>query len=267
VARNLQDGGCTIPTVQEFSMRRKIQIVLVITFLVAALACSGSYFYLSEILRQRVAYAHDSATHLGEQLAHIAAAEIPDYTNTLVGTSDPTKARLAIADYLAINPHLNAMLESVVSDWPMIQDAAILDGDGKAILHSIPGLVGKTIPNRPDFQIVQDAKLRRQLRMVYNPPIVYDVSIPLLFDEKPFGTIHLGVSTVFLRSELTPRLQQAVIFSGIFILLSLILAAGLSYIALGPSGTNKPPVGGDDESGLVTLKIVQPQHELLRPRD
>jgi hypothetical protein len=242
-------------------MRRKIQIVLTLTLLVAALVSSGSYFYLSEILSQRVAYAHDSATYLGEQLAHITDAEIPDFINTHVYSTDPTKARLSIAAYVGTNLDLNAMLESVVGDWPMIQDAAIVDGDGKAILHSSPGLIGKTIPNRPDFQIVQNAKFRRQLRLVYNPPTVYDINTPLLFDGKPFGSIRLGVSTVFLRSEITPRLRQAAIFSCISILLSMLLALGLSYIALGPPGTKQPLAGrkaGGDEHGPVTLEIAHP---------
>jgi signal transduction histidine kinase len=251
-------------------MRRKTQIVLAITFMVTALVSSLSYAYLSEILRQRVAYAHDTANYLGEQLAHIADSEIPDFTSTHVNTSNPAKLRLAIADYFATNLDLNTMLESAVGDWPMIQDAAILDGDGKAILHSTPGLIGEAIPNRPDFRIVQDAKFRRQIRLVYNPPIVYDVSIPLLFDRKPFGSIRLGVSTVFLRNEITPRLRQAVIFSAISILLSLLLAAGLSHIALGPleqiSRRLDDVTAGDaeaveektgrDEYGLVTQKIA-----------
>jgi hypothetical protein len=234
-------------------MRRKTQIVLAVTFMVAAIVCSLSYVFLSEILRQRVAYARDTANHLGEQLSHVADTEIPDFTGTHVDASNPTKPRLAIADYVATNRDLNAMLESVVGDWPMIQDAAVVDGDGKAILHSIPDSLGKTIPNRPDFRIVQDAKFPRQLRLIYNPPIVYDVNTPLLFDGKPFGSIRLGVSTVFLRSELTPRLREAATFCSISIFLALLLAAGLSYIALGPPGKT-----GGDEQGFVTLKIAHP---------
>ncbi len=263
-------------------MRRKTQIVLAIAFMVAALVCSLSYVYLSEILRQRVAFAHDSAAYLGEQLAHIADTEIPDFTSTHVDTSNPAKLRLAIADYIATNLDLNAMMESAVGDWPMIQDAAIVDGDGKAILHSNPDLIGKTIPNRPDFRVVQDARFRRQLRLVYHPPIVYDVSIPLLFDKKPFGSIRLGVSTVFLKSEITQRLRQAATFSGISILLSLLLAAGLSHIALGPleqisrsldsvtageADAVNEEKAGRDEYGLVTLKIAHLGRQMRDARE
>jgi signal transduction histidine kinase len=263
-------------------MRRKTQIVFAITFMVAAMVSSLSYVYVSEILRQRVAYAHDTANYLGEQLAHIADTETPDFTSTHVDTSNPTKLRLAIADYFATNLDLNAMIESAAIDWPMIQDAAILDGDGKAILHSVPSVIGKPIPNRPDFSIVQSAKFRRQLRLVYNPPIVYDVSKPLLFDGKPFGSIRLGVSTVFLRNEITPRLRQAVTFSVISIFLSLLLAAGLSHIALGPleqisrrldnvtAGEADPVTeeeAGRDEYGLVTLKIAHLGRQMRDARE
>ncbi len=50
----------------------------------------------------------------------------------------------------------------------------------------------------------------------------------------PFGTIHIGVSTVFLRSEIEPRLLRAVYFSITFIFVSFLLAALLSNLALGP---------------------------------
>jgi PAS domain-containing protein len=153
----------------------------------------------------------------------------------------------------------------------MIYDAAIVDVDGKAILHTNPDLIGKTVPNRPDFQIVQDAKFRRKLHLIYNPPNVYDVRMPLELSGQPFGSIRLGIHTAFLKSEITPRLQHAVIFSGISILLSLGLAAGLSHIALGAlerisrrldsvtAGEAEAVTdeeAGRDEYGLVSLKIA-----------
>jgi PAS domain S-box-containing protein len=251
-------------------MRRKTQIVLAITFLVAALVCGFSYIYVSQILRQRVTFAHDTAGYLNNQLAYFAAKAIPDLTSTRVDTGNPAKVRRAIADYLATNLDLNTMMESVVT-WPMIYDAAIVDTDGRAILHTTAAMVGKTVPERPNFQIVQDAKFRRQLRLVYHEPTVYDMRAPLLLNGEPFGSIRLGVSTVFLKSEITPRLTHAVIFSAMSILLSLVLAAALSHIALGPleqisrsldsatggeTETVTEAAAGHDEYGLVTLKIA-----------
>jgi signal transduction histidine kinase len=263
-------------------MRRKTQIVLAITFMVAALVCGFSYIYVSQILRQRVTFAHDTAGFLNSQLAYLAANAIPDLTSTRVDTSNPAKVRRAIADYLATNLDLNTMLESVVTDWPMIYDAAIVDADGKAILHTNAELVGKTVPERPDFQIVQDAKFRRQLRLVYNQPTLYDVRVPLRLNGEYFGSIRLGISTIFLRNEITPRLKHAVIFSGISILLSLVLAAGLSNIALGPlerisrsldsvtagdADAVSEEEAGHDEYGLVTLKIAHLGRQMRDARE
>jgi len=252
-------------------MRRKTQLVLAITFLVAALVCGFSYIYVSQILRQQVTFAHNSAAWIDSQLAYLAVNAVPDLTSTRVDTNNPLKVRQAIAYYLSTNLDLNTMLESVVGNWPMIQDAAIVDADGKALLHTNPELVGKVVSERPDFQIVQDAKFRRQLRLVYNPPTTYEVRLPLQLNNLPFGSIRLGISTVFLKKEITPRLQHAVIFSAMSILVSLLLAAALSHIALGPleriSRSLDSVTAGDadvvtekeagrDEYGLVTLKIA-----------
>src|SRR5580698_3756804 len=263
-------------------MRRKTQIVLAITFLVAALVCSFSYIYVSQILRQRVTFAHDTAGFLNSQLAYLSANAIPDLTSTRVDTNNPAKVRSAIADYLATNLDLNTMLESVVTDWPVLFRSAIVDADGKAILDTNTDLVGKPVPSRPDFQLVQDAKFRRQLRLVYNEPNLYEVQVPLRLNGELFGSIRLGISTVFLRSEITPRLKHAVIFSCMSILLSLLLAAGLSHIALGPlerinrtldsvtageADAVTEQDAGHDEYGLVTLKIAHLGRQMRDARE
>src|SRR5580704_3658032 len=252
-------------------MRRKTKIVLALTFMVAVLVLAFSYIYISELLRQRVTTARESAAQLTSNLAYLAANAAPDLSSTKVDTTNPTAKRRAVAYYLSTDRDLNNFLESVVGTWPIIYDAAIVDSDGKAILHTNPDLVGKLVPDRPDFHTVENAKFRRQFRMVYNPPTVYDVRIPLQLDGARFGSIRVGVSTVFLKNELTPRLRQAVVFSSIAILLSLILAAGLSHLALGPleqisrsldsvtggnGEGNGEPESGHDEYGLVSLKIA-----------
>jgi signal transduction histidine kinase len=263
-------------------MRRKTQLVLAITFMVAALVCGFSYVYISQMLRQRVTFAHDTAGFLSNQLGYLAANAIPDLTSTRIDTSNPAKLRRAVAYYLSTNLDLNTMMESVVTDWPMVQDAAIVDADGRAILHTRSDMVDQIVPSRPDFQSVQDAKFRQQLRLVYHEPTLYDMSVPLRLNGVLFGSIKLGVSTVFLRSDITPRLKHAVIFSGISILLSLVLAAGLSNIALGPleqisrsldnvtageTETVTEKEAGHDEYGLVTLKIAHLGRQMRDARE
>jgi PAS domain S-box-containing protein len=249
--------------------------------MVAALVTGASYLYISQILRQGINTTHDTAAYVTSQLAYLAANAAPDLSSTRVDTNNPAAVRRGIAYYLGTDRDLNAMLESVVGSFPTIYDAAILDADGKAILHTDPNLVGKKVAERPDFALLQNAGLRRKLRMVYNPPTIYDVRIPLLLNGEPFGSIHVGVSTIFLRNELTPRLQRQLVLSALAVLCSLILAAALSRIALGPlehinrsldnmaegRGADLSAATESDEYGVVNQKIAHLGRQMRDARE
>jgi signal transduction histidine kinase len=251
-------------------MSRKAIIVLAITTLITALMLGFSWVYLSQLLRQRLLWADETASMLTRQLEYTASNAVPDLTSTRVDTSNPAALRAAIADALQTDTNLNDMLESVVGNSEIIYDAAIVDPEGVAILDTNPKLNGKPVPSRAALSVLRDAGFRRQLKMLYGPGAVYDVSIGMALDRQPFGSIHVGVSTVFLRNELTPRLQQAGFFSVIAIFCSLVLAAVVSNFALGPlkaiardldsagAGATDFPAddSADDEVGLVSLKIA-----------
>jgi PAS domain S-box-containing protein len=252
-------------------MRRRTQIVLAITFMVAALVSGASYIYITQILRQGINTTHDDAAFAAAQIAYLATNAAPDLSSTRVDTTDPEAVRRGIAYYLSTDRDLNIVLDSVVGSFPTIYDAAVLDSDGKAILDTDPNLIGKKIGERPDFSQLQQAGFRRKLRMVYNPPTIYDVHLPLMLNGQHFGSIHVGVSTVFLRNELTPRLQRQLSLSAVAVLCSLVLAALLSHVALGPlehinrsldrmaesNGTELTGSGASaDEYGKVSLKIA-----------
>ena len=262
-------------------MRRRTQIVLAITFMVATLVTGASYVYISQILRQRIATVHDIAQNQTAQLAYLATNAAPDLSSTRIDTNNPEAVRRGIAYYLGTDRDLNTMLDSVVGSWPNIYDAAILDADGVAILDSDPNLVGKKVADRPDLSVLENADFRRKLRLVTSPPTVYEVRMPLLLHGTVFGSIRVGVSTVFLRNELTPKLQHALFLSALAILCSLILAALLSHIALGPlehinrsldsmtghGGGSEPPDGEHDEYGLVSLKIANLGRQMRDARE
>jgi PAS domain S-box-containing protein len=251
-------------------MTRKFIIVFVITTLFTALVVGFSWVYLSQLLRQRLLWADETASQLTNQLEYAASKAVPDLTSTRVDTNNPKALRAAITNYLRADTNLNDMLESVVGNSRIIYDAAIIDPSGVAILDTNPALNGKPVPERPRLTVLRDAGFRRQLRMLYGPATVYDVSIGVELDGQAFGSVHVGVSTVFLRNELTPKLQQAAFFSVVAIFCSLVLSAVVSNVALGPlkaiarnldtasAGDLLPDedtIAGD-EVGLVSLKIA-----------
>ena len=263
-------------------MRRKTIIVLGITFMVTVMVTAFSYLYISQILRQRITNAYESASRLTQQLAYFAGNDLPDLSSTRIDTNDPAAVRRALAEYLPMDTNILNNLESEVALWPFIYDASIVDANGRALLHTNRQLVGKQIVPRLDFRTVMTARSWEQLRLVYLPAKVYDVSFPLQLNGAPFGTIHIGVSTVFLQSEITPRLMHALYFSIASIFASLLLAAGVSNLALGPlkkislnldsvsSGAAETLSGNEsehDEFGLVTLKIANLGRQMRDSRE
>ena len=256
---------------RRITMRRKTKIVLGITLLVFVLVVAFSYIYISELLRQRISSAYETSAPLAQQIQFAVDQALPDLSSTRVDTNNAAAVRAAVEEALATDVNLNNLLQSVVADWPIIYDAAIVDNNNKALLHTNTSLMGKTLPPRPDFAVVRDANFRKQLRIVYSPAAVYEVKTPVQLDGVPFATVRVGVSTVFLKNELARPLRHAVVYSCVALFVSLVLAAGLSNLALGPleqisksldsvsSGDTAGVVGegaSTDEYGLVTLKIA-----------
>jgi PAS domain S-box-containing protein len=252
-------------------MRRKTKIVLAITFMVVVMVSAFSYLYISQLLRQRLNNAGDIAQLVAQQIVYSASNAVPDLGSTKVDTDNAKSVRAFIKDYLKEDTNLNDLLDSAVGNVNIVYDASILDLEGRALLHSNPDLNGKIVTPRQDFERLRKARFRDQLRMIYRPSSVYDVRLPLQLNGAPFGTVRVGISTVFLKSELTPRLQHALVFSIASIFLSLFLSASISRLALGPlkeisrnlddatgvrTDVDGSEDGNHDEYGLVTLKIA-----------
>lgn len=252
-------------------LRRKTIIVLVITLMVTMMVSAFSYLYISQMMRLRIENTSSTATNLTHQLAYAAGNAVPDFSSTPVDTNNPVALRRAIEEYLQEDPNLNNMIQSDTGEFRFIYDVAIVDVNGRAILHTNSGLVNKVIPPRPYFRQVVAAHLRDQVRLLFATPAVYDVTYPLQFNGQPFATIRIGVEIAFLKSEVAAHVMKALYISIASIFLSFILAAGISNLALGPlkeisrnldsvSSGDADAVSGDDsqhdEYGLVTLKIA-----------
>src|SRR5579884_1687514 len=130
-------------------LRRKTMIVLTITLMVTVMVAAFSYLYISQILRLRIANAYETATSLTLQLTYAAENAVPDFGSTKVDTSDPAALKRALTEYIQTDVNLNNLMQSYPGDWRYIYDVAIVDVNGKALLHTNNSLVGKVIPPRP----------------------------------------------------------------------------------------------------------------------
>jgi signal transduction histidine kinase len=256
-------------------LRRKTIIVLTITLMVTLMVSAFSYLYISQVLRLRIDNASEAANQLTRQLAYAAENDVPDFSSTPIDTSNPAAVRRAMVEYLQTDIDLNNMLQSARGSWVFLMDATIIGPEGKALLHTDAGMVGKVVPPRPDLQQVLSARFKDQIKLVFGPPTVYDVSYGLQLNGEPFGSVRIGVAPVFLKREIEIKLMHALYVSIASIFASLLLSAGIANLALGPlkeinrnldsmaagdpeelAGDLANEPGGHDEYGLVSLKIA-----------
>lgn len=256
------------------ALRLKTKLVFAITGMVLAIVATLSAVYLYEVVRARVQQVYLEGRATTHEIFEVAKKTLEtDLTKLNVDPNDPKQVEDAIEELLQGDVSLNSLMDSTVSNPDIlfyIQDTAITGADGRALVHTNQFFLGKMLPPRQDFAAVVNGSIWKQLQVIYGPPQVYDVRLPLLRNYLPFGEVRVGVEPVFLKYQLQPTIRRALVTSGVSILVCMLLAAALSNFALRPltaisrrldlisSGQVEVPEAAakrSDEYGVVTSKI------------
>ncbi|HEU5234677.1 MAG TPA: ATP-binding protein [Terriglobales bacterium] len=216
-------------------MRLRTKLVVAITLMVVAIVVTLSTIYVAQIVHQVVNDTFGDAKVSAWEIEHLSKlAEETDINSTRIDPSNTQQVNEWVEETLQTDPGVNGEIESLIGYNLLISDACVVGPDGRAVVHSNPDSVGKLVPTRPNLEDLKNAHFWRQLRLIYGPIDTYVYKIPLDLDSRPWGSVQVGVSTVFLKNTLQPYLSHALEFSAVAILVSLILAAGLSVRALRP---------------------------------
>jgi signal transduction histidine kinase len=255
-------------------MRLKTKLVLAITGLVFLMVCVLSAIFLAQLLEQRVSESYDSNGVVAHEILLATQRSIEtNMRGTPVNTNDPEALRAAVANALRNDETLTSLLTSAISHSPTVFDVAVADSEGRCLVSTNPADLDQLLPRRPEFAELQNGGLLRLLAVVFGPPRVYNISLPLQRSGQPFATIRVGIRTTFLRSVVEPSLIAALTYTGIAILCSLIVAAFLANLALKPieqigsrldaldraamepAGELETAIGSQDEVLVVSNKI------------
>ena len=252
-------------------VRLKTKLVLAISGMVVAVVATFSTIYISRTVRQAVTNAQDDAKFVGHEVFQLTRDALQErFSDSGIDFDNPEAVHSAVEGALRKDSGLKSLLQSVIGYSPTIYDVAIVDAEGRALLHTDAEQIGKVIPERQELSSVVNGSFRRQMEVVFGGPRVYEVRIPLERDGKPFGAIRIGVSTIFLKaSGAGEAVKASILFSLLAIVFTLALAAITSNVALKPledinrrldllSAGQEPSAKGRerrDEYGVVTTKI------------
>jgi signal transduction histidine kinase/HAMP domain-containing protein len=216
----------------------KAKLTALITVLVLLVVLAGSAVYLSNLTREALSDVQSRGEYVANEvygLAHTALAQ--SHMPAGESPSDFDALRSFVQERLSSDPGLAALMESAVGYSPILYYVTITGTDGVILVHNDPGKVNYPLLPAPRFSQLMQAGPIEQLRVVYGPPRVYEVTLPLEIGGRPLGDVRVGVSTLFLRNQLAPDLRTALLLSLAAIIFATLSAATLSYRLLRPLET------------------------------
>jgi signal transduction histidine kinase len=216
-------------------MRLKTKLVLAITALVFIIAAAESLIYASQMLNAAVKQSYDTNLMVAEQirfaLQHALETGLRDET---VNPNDPGQLRALMVSAVRTNDELQSVVHSVNLYSLTVYDINIGDSHSITLLSTSPENEDKPLPNRPDFTQLLNTSSFQLIPLVFGPPRVYDVVVPLENNGKPFASVHVGIRTTLLAAFYAPWRTEALSLMGAALLTALMAAFLLSNTALEP---------------------------------
>jgi signal transduction histidine kinase len=248
----------------------KTKFTLTTSLVVLVVVALVSWLYLARLTNIVIRQANERAGFVAQQVFDGCRQALADSAEHGEAPNSDSAAdlRAYVQNSLDNSSALNTLLESAVGYSPTIYEITISDQKGKILVSSDATMRGDDVVKRPNVSLLVHANFLEQLQILYGPPRVYEVSIPFELGSIPFGDVRVSLSSILLREQIFPGLENAGLVALGAVLISTLLAAVLSRIGLAPLAQitaqldqisagkfDLAPVARGDELGLVSTKI------------
>jgi signal transduction histidine kinase len=194
--------------------------VLGVTAIVALIVVVLSLMHLARLARVSLDESQARAELLANAIFHRAREVVSS-------GSEPIQA-------LADDPGLRSILESSLYS-KNVTYAAIVDVDGRAVVHADPTKQGQPLPSGGDLDELLLRSSIAQLQEIYaSEGRTFEFRQPLLLGDIQFGSIRIGMSTLLVRDDLNEWLRPAVFTAGVGLGIAMFGAMLLSQVMLRP---------------------------------
>jgi signal transduction histidine kinase len=216
----------------------KAKLTALIALLVLLVVVATSTVYILNLTRQALREIHSKGEYVASEVYNQARTVLAQSRMPAGANPENFQAlRSFVQERLSTDPGLASLMESAVGYSPTLYYVTITDTDGVVLVHNDPSKVGYPLLPAPRFSQLVRGGLVHQLRVIYGPPRVYEVVLPLAIGDRPLGDVRVGVSTILLRAQVTPELRAALMFSLGAILFATLSAGVVSFVLLRPLHT------------------------------
>jgi signal transduction histidine kinase len=131
---------------------------------------------------------------------------------------------------------LRSILESSLYSKSVIY-AAIVDAEGRVVAHSDPSQIGQRLPNADELDPLLALNGISRLRAIYSDAgrtLEVRERLILKEEQRQFGSIRVGISTLLIQGELNAALGPALLTLAVALVIAVVVAMLLAQLLLRP---------------------------------
>jgi hypothetical protein len=221
-------------------LRLQTKITLTTALLVLAVVGVNSTLYVMTLTRQVIRQAVNRAQLISQEVFSQAQKSLAQAATAgeTPASNSPEDLRSYVQKSLDEDGALMSLIDAEAGSSFLIYEVSISDINGTVLISSAASAPGNQSPPRTNLAQLVSSGFVSQLRAIYGPSRVYEVSFPFKLgppgNQVPFGNIRVAVQTGLLRSEITPALRSAAWLALASIGFSVLLAALVSSMSLAP---------------------------------
>jgi PAS domain S-box-containing protein len=266
-------------------LRLRTKLTLIMTGLVLLVVAVLSAVFVAQLFEQVLQQTDKRAVEIANQVFEQARRAVAEAAarGMRPASNDPNDINEYVQKAFRTSEGLRAQLKAAKVDTPAIYEVSITNNDGKVLVSTDESLTGKYLARRTKISQLTQRGFLHQAKVLAGPPQVYELDLPFINGDQPFGEVRVVVSSGLLLNDISASVRKFGTIVLLALVISTVVAAVVSRATLAPlsdisaqldrisAGQYDSPVaeakgfgftGGSDELGQVSRKITQVGQQL-----
>src|SRR5467141_188562 len=264
-------------------LRLRTKLTLIMTGLVLLVVAVLSAVFVGQLFEQVLQQTDKRAVEIANQVFEQARRAVAEAAarGMRPASNDPEDINEYVHKAFRASEGLRAQLKAAKVDTPAIYEVSVTNNDGKVLVSTDESLIGKFLPRRTKISQLTQRGYLHQAKVLAGPPQVYELDLPFINNDQPFGEVRVVVSSGLLLNDISSSVRKFGTIVLLALVISTVVAAVVSRATLAPlsdisaqldrisAGQYDAPVadakgfsGSTDELGQVSRKITQVGQQL-----